>query len=88
MIIFIPLKQINPIFQDLDVTIFNDDAHLSFALTYEMVEFSRDATSGIFCNTAETIDIARAQAKERCFESTPDVWAVHFEGHILCNSIT
>ena len=76
----IPLKGVSPVLSDLGITIFDDEMKLSFGLTYDMITKSKNSSTGIICETAETVEIARAAAKTKCFDSLQDNWAIHFEG--------
>ena len=57
----IPLKAVNPIFNDLNIQIFDDNKKLSFGMTYDMTNKSN---TDMFCATTETVEIAREAAKK------------------------
>ena len=85
----IPLKAVNPIFDDLNIHVYDDDRKLSFGMTYDMISESNEKSTGIFCATAETVVMAREDAKRKCFDSQSEEWAIRFEGktylfHVFC----
>ena len=74
-IIDLPINDLDAIFDTTDVT--DNSTMLNFAFIYNMI-LNANGSAGIFCETAETIEGARGLAKNKCFASGFDEWAVKF----------
>ena len=74
-----PVLEVNPKFSEEGITVHRSGAEFMFDLT----DFMDDGNWGIFCEDGEDVESTRQLAKQKCFQSDNDQWAVKFAGKCM-----